>query len=156
MPNDFIQIEVKGLDKVIAALDKFPRKVASYMQQAGKESSDRVILPTQGLKRYPPATAANQPPTPYYIRGRGTQYKYGNKGESERYGTQWHTEKRDYMDTLIGNRASYAKYLGGDEQAHFMAPKGWRKLFDVAKEKLPQIKKVYDAWVGKLIKDLGL
>jgi len=155
MADNNIQIEVKGLDRILKALDKFPGQIQRYIGQAGQESADRVILPTEGLKKYPSASAANAPPTPYYIRGKGTQYASYNRGNSERLGTQFYTEVAG-MSTKIGNRASYAKYVVGEGQARFMAPKGWRKLFDVAKEKVPQIKKVYEAWINKCIKDLGL
>ena len=154
MPDDNIQIEVKGLDRILKALDRFPGQIGKYIGQAGQEASDRVILPTQGLKKYPPPTAANAPPVPYYVRGKGTQYASYNRGNSERLGTQFYTQPG--LQTKIGNRASYAKYVVGENQASFMAPKGWRKLFDVAKEKTGDIRKVYQAWVDKCIKDLGL
>jgi hypothetical protein len=149
-----IKITVVGLDKLQASFNKFPREIAKYVEQAGDEASKN-ILKTEGLQKYPPATAANAPPTPYYIRGRGTQTKSGNKGNSERLGTQWVVEKRN-LATMIGNRASYAKWVHGEEQASFMKPKRWRILVDVAKEKVPQITKIYQAWISKCIKDLGL
>ena len=84
--NPTVQIEVKGLDKVLAAFDRFPNEIDKYITQAGYESAERIVLPTQGLRTYPPMTSANQPPTPYYIRGRGMQYKYGNDMKSENLG----------------------------------------------------------------------
>jgi hypothetical protein len=153
--SDNIQIEVRGLDKILSNLEKFPGQIQKYISQAGKESSDRVILPTQGLKKYPGTTAANAPPVPYYVRGKGTQTASGNLGNSERLGTQFYSEAAG-LNTKIGNRASYAKYVVGEGQARFMGPKGWRKLFDVAKEKQAGIKKVYQTWVDKCIRDLGL
>ncbi len=155
MPDEFIKIEVRGLEKIQAALAKFPREISKYLGQAGKEASSRAILPTEGLKKYPPAGAANAPPTPYYIRGRGTMTKSGLRATSERLGTQWTTATKGFS-TEIGNRASYAKWVHGEEQASFMGPKGWRKLTDVVKEKMSDITRVYQAWVDKLIRDLGL
>ena len=150
-----VQITVKGLDRLIKGLGRFPREIARYMSQAGHEAGEDVILKTEGLRKYPPATSANQPPTPYYIRGRGTQYKSGNRGNSERLGTQFYV-KREGWNTAIGNRASYAKYVVGEQQASFMKPKGWKKLFDVAKDKKAKIQKVYQAWVDKALRDFGL
>src|SRR3990167_9510568 len=126
MPDNNIQIEVRGLDRILKALDKFPGQIQRYIGQAGQESADRVILPTEGLKKYPPAGAANQPPVPYYIRGRGVQLSYGNRGNSERYGTQFYTQVAG-LKTTVGNRASYAKFLGGEQQAHAMGQKGWKR-----------------------------
>ena len=152
---EFIHIEVTGIDKLIAGLNKFPQQIHKNMGAAGAEASKRVILVTPGLQKYPPPTAANQPPEPYYIRGRGTQTKSGNRGGSERLGTQFYTDAAG-MNTTIGNRASYADYVVGEGQAHFMAPKGWRKLYEVAQEKTAQIVKVYQAWIDKTIRELGL
>lgn len=155
MPND-IDIEVHGLEELKAAFDKFPLKVARNMSQAAHESANRIILPTRGLQNYPPSTSANQPPTPYYIRGTGMQTSANrNLNNSENLGKQW-TTKREGWTARIGNRASYAKWVHGDEQAAAMAKIGWRKLFDVAKEKIGGITKVYQAWVDKTLRECGL
>jgi len=150
-----VTIKVEGIEKLQAALHKFPLEMARYLSQAGDEAAKQEVLRTQGLKLYPPATGANAPPTPYYIRGRGVQTASGNKLNSERLGTQWYVKKVG-MGTEIGNRASYGRWVHGEEQASFMAPKGWRKLTDVVDEKMGKIVTIYQRWVNKLIKDLGL
>jgi hypothetical protein len=151
-----IRIQVIGIEKIQAALTKFPREISKYLTQAGDEAAKSQVLNTTGLKNYPPATAANAPPTPYYIRGRGTQTsQYHNTGTSERYGSQWYVQ-REGMGTIIGNRSSYGIFVGGDRQPPHMAAKGWKKLVDVATEKLPQITKIYQTWINKLLKDLNL
>ena len=156
MPGDFIRIEgLESIDKLLLALKRFPQQVKRNLGAAGLEAVKRVIFPVQGLKRYPPATAANQPPTPYYIRGRGTQYKSRHTGSSVRYGTQWYSKSQGYA-TEIGNRASYARWLAGEEQARHMAPKGWRKLIDVVNEKMADITKVYQAWIDRTLREIGL
>lgn len=151
---DTIRIEVLNADKVAEALRKFPRQATRYFESAGREAGEEIVN-TRGLRSYPPATAANQPPTPYYIRGRGTQYKARNDMRSERYGTQFFVKAERYT-TTIGNRASYARWLAGQEQARAMADIGWRKLFDVATEKVSKITGIYNAWVDKLLRDVGL
>lgn len=151
-----IKITVVGIEKIQASLTKFPREISKYLGQAGDEAAKREVLKTKGLQQYPPATAANAPPFPYYIRGRGTQTsQWHNTGSSERLGTQWYVKKVG-MGTEIGNRASYAKWVNGEEQASFMKPKGWRILLEVVKEKLPEITNIYQRWVNKLLRDLGL
>ena len=150
-----VKIEVEGLDKVLAKLHKFPGKIARNFSAAGAEAAKDVILPTEGLLNYPPITEANMPPVPYYIRGRGTQYMTRNLMNSERLGTRWVVERKGFS-TVIGNPVSYARFVHGEEQAEAMASIGWRKLFDVAKEKIKAIQKVYQAWVNKTIKDLKL
>lgn len=150
-----INIEVEGLDKVIAKLHKFPVEIAKNFSAAGAEAAKDVILPTEGLQNYPPSTSANEPPVPYYIRGRGTQYATRNLMTSERLGTRWVVERKGFS-TIVGNPVSYSRYVHGDEQARWMKAIGWKKLFDVAKEKIGDIKRVYQAWIDKTIKDLGL
>jgi len=149
-----IRVTVPGLEKVMANMARFPREIARYFSMAGHEAGNEII-DTQGLRNYPPATAANLPPTPYYIRGRGMQYANHNDGRSERYGTQFYIQRRGAM-TTIGNRASYAEWLAGQNQARRMAAIGWRKLGDVAKEKKSRIEQIYRGWVKRLIKDLDL
>lgn len=159
MPDDqggYISITVNGLDKVQRAIGEFPGQAASYLGMAGREAADRVILSTEGLRAYPPMTAANAPPTPYYIRGRGTQLARRNLYNSERLGTRWYTRQDGLYITRVGNTASYARFVHGDEQARHMAAIGWRKLGEVAREKIGEISKTYQAWIDRLIRSLGL
>jgi len=150
-----IKITVIGIEKIQAGLNKFPREIEKYVTQAGEQAAKREILNVVGMQKYPSATEANAPPTPYYIRGRGTQTAHGNRGNSERLGTQWYVKKVG-LGTEIGNRASYGKWVHGEEQAHFMKPKGWRILTEVVTEKIDKITKVYQAWITKCLRDLGL
>lgn len=154
MPDDTIHIEVRGMDELMRKMDKFPAEIKQTMEAAGREAAEEV-LKTDGLRKYPPTTAANAPPAPYYIRGRGMQYMTGNTGSSEKLGTQWTVEPKGFK-TTIANRASYAKWVHGEQQAHFMAPKGWRKLVEVGKEKTTEITRIYNLWVERLLKRIGL
>lgn len=149
-----IKIEVVGADKIVAGLKRFPEEIKNNFAAAGQEAAEEIIG-TEGLAKYPPETDANRPPTPYYIRNRGMQYKTKNTGKSERYGTQFYTKKENY-GTIIGNRASYAKYLAGEEQARHMAKIGWKKMIDVAKEKIGLITTIFNKWADYTIKKLGL
>lgn len=149
-----VSIELKGLDKLRAAFRKFPSMVAQHMTQAGSEAA-KEILKTKGLKSYPAHTAANQPPTPYYIRGRGTQYKSFNAGNSEKYGARWTVKSAGYR-TTIGNTASYAPYLAGERQARAMKKIGWIKLTTAVDKKIVKIRSIYQAWVNKALRRAGL
>lgn len=149
MPNDFIKIEVTGIKELQAALQQFPRQVQRHLAQAGSEAA-KLILKTEGVQKYPPADSANAPPTPYYKRGVGMQYKYGNNMKSEKYGTSWTVKQRAYT-TILGNDTSYGPYLGGDKQSHVMAARGWRKVYDVAMEKMPEIVKIFEQYIDKLL-----
>ena len=159
MPD--LHVDIKGLERLQAAFRAFPKQVARNMSQAVHQAAKDVILPTKGLQRYPPATDANRPPTPYYKRGTGTIYKNRIDATSENLGKRWYV-RRVGAEGKIGNRASYAKWVHGDDtQARGMSssakiPKGWRKLKEVADEKIGKITKVYSNWVAKTLRDLGL
>ena len=166
MPDNMIKIQVIGLDKVMAKLNRFPREIARYLGQAGEEAAKRVILNTVGLQRYPPGGPGAPQPFKseksrryfFYALKAGlieVPYRRGQSPGSERYGTQFYVKTEGYT-TEIGNRASYAWLLGGENQSAYMAARGWRKLVEVAKEKMSQITKVYQAWIDKLIHDLKL
>lgn len=149
-----IEVEVSGIKEWIAALKKFPTVLPKNMASAGLEAIN-MILDTVGLRAYPPETAANRPPTPYYQRGLGTVYKTGVSATSENYGKKWTTEAESFL-AKAKNTASYAQFLGGENQVWWASGYGWKKLFSTAKEMIPEIVKIYEAWVEKTIKELGL
>jgi hypothetical protein len=149
-----IKIKVLGIDKIQANFARFQQEFQAAFRGAGDEVANE-ILNTEGLRKYPPATSANQPPTPYYIRGRGTQYASRNNGKSERYGTQFYTEPLQY-GVEIGNRASYAQWLAGENQASRMGAIGWRKLHEVAQEKVGEITRIFQSWIERALKRTGL
>lgn len=134
-------------------LQKMPTALGQAAEYAGKEFADE-ILDTEGLRNYPPATAANQAPPPYYKRGVGMQYGAGNDMRSERYGASYRVAASGYR-TEIGNSASYAPHLAGQKQARHMAALGWRKLYDVAKQKKDQAQRIYSRWIERTLKQLG-
>jgi hypothetical protein len=153
---DNITVQVKGLAELKAKFDAMKFNLNKYMVAAGKEAGNN-LLDTEGLRKYPPETSANMPPTPYYIRGVGMQYKYGNNGKSEKLGSQYHIDAVPY-GARIYNMASYAKHVSGEEgdQSKAMAAKGWKQLYGTAMEKLDMITRVFTAWVEKALKDSGL
>lgn len=140
-----------GLKNKLLLLGK---KAIEAMKPAGEEAAVE-ILDTEGLRQYPPATEANVPPTPYYIRGIGMQYDGGNTNTSEQYGKRWKVTSTP-AKTTITNTASYSGYLGGEQQAGHMAAKGWRKVIDVAKEKTGKIRIIYEKWINRSIRETGL
>ena len=156
MPDNY-QIEIKGLDRLLAAFRQFPRQVAKGMGEAGEEAANE-ILKTRGVRTYPGKTAANAPPTPYYIRGVGTETAHGNLMNSERLGTKWVVKReRGGWHTRVGNVASYAKWVHGkDRQAAAMAKIGWAKLTDAAEKKRTQVTRTYNRWVKYTLAKLGL
>ena len=158
--DSIIRIDIDGLDVLDRNFTRFKGEIKKYVQQGGKEAGE-MVLETEGLRKYPPLTSANQEPTPFYIRGRGTETAYGNRGNSEKLGANFYVKSEGYWNTKVGNRVSYARYVVGDEQAYHMGPnaripKGWRKLIDVAKENIVGITAKYQQWIDKCIRDMGL
>jgi len=153
---DPIRIRVEGLDEVIRNLDTIGPDLPQYMRGAGIEVSND-LLSVRGLQNYPPATEANLPPPPYYIRGRGMQTSASrNDGRSERLGTRWETVPRGQMGVEIRNPASYAEHVHGERQARAMAAIGWRILYEVALERVDIMTDIYNRWVDKLLRKHGL
>ena len=151
-----IGIKIDNLDVVKANLDKLTDDFPKTFADAG-EASAREILDTVGLRSYPPETASNRPPVPYYVRGVGMQYAWGNNQSSEQYGEKFTVESNPMKyKTVIGNKAAYASRLAGENQSPKLAAKGWRKLYEVAVEKLPIIAKIYNDWINALIRKHGL
>lgn len=150
-----IEIKVVGLKELMAAMDKAPARIKHILVEAGNEAGNDVILPTEGLKTYPPPTSGNAPPTPYYIRGRGTETARGNLYNSERLGTQFYVKSQP-LKTYIGNRASYAPAVIGEFQDSLFKFIGWRRLIDVAHEKMSEIVKVYQNAIDYALKEVGL
>lgn len=152
-----IIIKLEGLEKYQGKLEEIKKRLPEYMQSAGREAAESVVLDTQGVRKYPPILGQWRPPHyPWYERGKGSwTSKDNNTGSSEKYGSQWYVNTEDY-GVRIGNRASYAKWLTGKEQSTMSSIFKWRKIADVAEEKKPQIKQVFLNWLNKLLHDVGL
>jgi len=156
-----LSIELDNADLIIEALDRVPYEVKKNWSKAGREASAE-ILDTEGLRDYPLAPPNNAPPRPGYLRGVGYQYADGrSKNNSERYGSRFSTRTQGYTSTVIGNTASYAAFLGGSKedgksQTKAAAKVGWRKLKDVADEKIKEINVIYNKWMKRAIRKAGL
>ena len=155
MPEPFT-IEIKHLDVFLKAFHKFPKEVARALSQAGHQAANEVLL-TTGLSKYPRVGKGSTPPAPYYKRGTGYMYASGGTDlSSENLGKQWYV-KREGELLRIGNRASYAKWVhGDDDQAEVMAGLGWLKLRETFDSNKTKIIKIYQQWVDKTIRKLGL
>lgn len=149
-----MNVKLLGLYELIRILDRHPREIYVSFREAGKTVFKNVIAPTRGIK-YPPLSKQRRT-IPYYKRGTGTQYARGrNDHKSERLGTKWYAKAQTQggrFATYVGNVASYAPYVHGEKQARRMAGFGWRRLWDVVKEKTPEIVRVYQDFVNQVIR----
>jgi len=152
--SDRIIIDVDA-DRIIEAFNKYPKVMKDTLIGPGKETYTEIIS-TEGLKKYPPADEANYPPPPFYKRGIGTVLASGPLNNSERYGTKF-TGRVIGWSVFVGNIASYARLLTGkDTQSPRMAARGWRKLHDVAREKIDKIRQIYQRWIDRALRISGL
>lgn len=150
-----IQIHVKGIDELRAKFGQMPPVLRTRLARAGTRYAP-YLLNVQGVKTYPPQTAANFPPVPYYIRGVGMQGATYNDNSSEQYGSRFTTTSAG-LKTIIGNSASYAQYLAGEySQARTMARIGWKKLIDAAKATITDMQRIYAEEVDTALKTLRL
>ncbi len=150
-----IQVKIKGLDELRDKFGNLPQAFLAQFSRAGKASAE-VVLNVEGTRKYPPTSAANYPPVPYYVRGQGTQYLNHNEGNSEQYGSRFTVQTQE-MKTIIGNSASYAVYLADEyRQARVMAGLGWRKLIDAAKMSMNSIAELYSKAVEAALKQTRL
>jgi len=148
-------IEIKGMEQLQAKLKRFKQELGAYVTSASVEESESLLDNTVGLRKYPPETAANKLPTPYYIRGMGTQYKSRNNMKSEQLGTKWVVKKAPFGARVM-NTASYSQYVHGKKQASALANIGWRRIDDVFPGAKDKIVKRIDVWIKKLLNKLGL
>jgi len=150
-----LRLEIENLTNLLRAFQLYPEEVVKALVQAGDEAIKGVLLPTEGLQNYPPITEANLPPEPYYRRGFGIIAKNKKYPVSEQLGKQWYIT---FSGTQIevGNRASYAEWLHGEDQANAMGGIGWRKIEEVAEEKKGSMERIYQAWIDRIITKLGL
>ena len=150
-----VVVEIEGLDAIIDKFGGMPAALRTSLARAGKRYAPE-LLNVRGVRNYPPTTAANLPPVPYYIRGVGTQGALYNDNSSEQYGARFTIETRE-ATTIIGNTASYAKYLAGaTSQARVMAKIGWKKLITAAQETKTQLMRIYTEEVDNALRSLRL
>ena len=145
------RIEIKGLDKLVKKINKLEQMDA--VKAALKQSA--TILAGK-MAEYPSQTAANQPPVPYYIRGRGTQTGSGNLGNSEDLGQKWRGAKPQIRDrgftVAIGTNVSYAPFVQSqDRQARWMKTIGWQTDQRVLDENKDEVKEYLADAINKII-----
>lgn len=154
-----VQISLEGLDELVRHMDHAPRVIRDHLVRGMKDAADEVIN-TRGVGRYPRRTQANMPPPPYYQRGRGRVTRSGRlMPTSERLGTQFY--KNAWLSGpdaygLVGQRASYGRYVVGDRQPRHMADKGWLTLKRALKLKAPQIRTILEYYVERALRFVHL
>ena len=145
------RIEIKGLDKLVTKVNKLEQMdaVKASLKQAATFLAGK-------MAEYPSQTAANQPPVPYYIRGRGTQTGSGNLGNSEDLGQKWRGAKPQIRDrgftVAIGTNVSDAPFVQSqDRQARWMRTIGWQTDQKVLDKNKDEVKEYLVDAINKII-----
>lgn len=136
-------IEIKGLDKLFAKLDRVAATATldPPMQRA-------VLRLEAYMKVYPPAPSGSR-----YIRGYGMK---GGKRTSEKYGQRW-THKVDPapgggLIGRVGNNASYGPLVGSAKfQAKIHKRTGWRTDEQAVKDNEAAIVADFQAAIDKAL-----
>jgi hypothetical protein len=171
-PNDEVVMDVRGVEELIAAITEAPDVAVPLAEQA----MERSLLAIEGrVSEYPPASEANRPRAwqgsaynlvtrkraslnTWYERGYGPKWvrkdgTVNGRKTSELLGRSWSREVRvddDVIEGILGNSASYTRYVHGREQADFHARRGWMTIFEGVKQSEEDI----DAAFGEAADDL--
>lgn len=159
---DVANVQIEGLDKVLKKLDtkKYAGPLKAMLLAGGQ-------LIKNAVATYPPETEANQPRSPgtvfsikgrravnhWYVRGLGTVTTSGKVYKtSEDLGNSWTLAQRESGRVVeVGNRVSYGPVVQGSRQAGFHAARGWKTIFQVAKEQAPIIGKMMWVTIQRLL-----
>ena len=152
-----INIKITGLNRLMKGFKKFPLEIARGFSLAGHTAGTEILAQPGLGTNYPPLSTQRRPPQyPYYQRGRGTVYSSGGSdNSSENMGKKWYI-RRTAAQVEIGNVASYAYRVHGEQQTALMKKFGWKKLEETAKKMQGRIELIYQTQVDKLIARLGL
>lgn len=113
-----------------------------------KSMQQAVDLTDQNAVVYPPTSEANQPPTPYYIRGAGTQYTNSNRGESRQLNANWKKLVELVDNGVVGtvsNDTPYGLYVHGlaPNQRWYHKNRNWRTVGKIASDVRSKVNAVF-------------
>lgn len=153
-------IDSKDLDKLLAALDKFPRQVDRAMRVTIRGAAEMV---RDQVAVYPSQSAANVPPGingySWYERGFGTRTVTGRAyATSQALGRSWATKVRTIVggwQAEVGTDVNYAPFVQGDKQAGFHRARGWQTVDQVVKKMTPQVVRFVGKAIDKVLARFG-
>ena len=152
-------IDSKDLDKLLAALDKFPQQVDRAMRAVARGGIE--ILRDQ-VAVYPSQSAANVPPGnngySWYERGFGTRTVTGRAyATSQALGRSWASAVATVKKTVggwlatLGVDVDYAPFVQGDKQASFHRRRNWQTVDQVIKKMMPQVVRFVGRAIDKVL-----
>lgn len=136
-----MNIDIRGVEPLMTKLENLRglKWVRGVMTAALSDLKDWIA-------EYPPSSEANIPyQRRWYQRGYGTRWMrkngtIGGSKTSEQLGQRW-TYRLDSNGRggVVGNNASYAKWVQGPEQSSWHAERGWRTTPQAVAEQGPRI-----------------
>ena len=145
------RIEIKGLGKLIKKINKLEK-----MDAVKVALKNAATMLAGEMAEYPPETAANRPPTPFWIRGRGLQTASGNLYNSGNIANSWEKAKPTIRNkgftVAIGTNVSYAPFVQAhDRQARWMRDIGWQTDQQVLDDNKDEVKAELADAINKII-----
>ena len=110
--------------------DKGIQRLKSILRRSSKSETDMIAREfVVQASIYPSETEANEPPAPYWVRGKG---KIGSKGgiivPSQHLGNSWQIIPGN-SSSVIKNDATYLPWVhGSSKQAWFHKARGWKTI----------------------------
>lgn len=152
MPSSSFTVTIEGVEELLARMRAGDGMAESLLVKAMADATDDVKRDAQV---YPPETEANQPPPPYYIRGQGTQYANGNRGESQQLKDNWQTEVnvsgKGVLGKIFNSVVTYAPWVHGVAwQRRFHKARGWRNIRQITDENLNKVESRFSQAAQKL------
>lgn len=144
-----MEIDDEQLTDLLRSLDELQmeRLLWPIMQVIGESVIAKV-------RPYPSETMANSPTNPqghWYERGYGTKFASGRGYQtSERLGDRWWYQLIYGPGVKIGNAATYAGWVHGEEQAAFHKERGWKRLLKTAIDELPEIVRKIERQIDRI------
>lgn len=131
-----IQTKSKDIDSTIKALREGRRKILSSMRSAIIDAMNNAV---ERLSTYPPETKGNQPPAPYWARGKGRVHANGTINPvSQQYTQSWNVYDRvseDDVTVVAKTDVTYAPWVvGTKQQTWFHQRNGWANVRVVLQE----------------------
>jgi len=152
-----INIDIKGDKELAAKLRQVESAIRRTAMAGGMQDATKYVATNAAV--YPPASKANAPPPPYYIRGKGTQYEKYNRGESEQLGDHWErgvSERGDGVQGVVENKTSYAPWVHSVvRQRWFHKINNWRNIERIKNDVEQGVVQIFRSGVEKVLKIAG-
>ena len=131
------KVELEGDEELLKDIKTW--QDGEYLEKIIRDFSDLI---KNTLSKYPPTSEANQPNRfgKWYQRGWGTRTSTGGTHTSENLKEKWYINLRG-KEAEIGNTASYAVYVQGNQQTWFHKARGWLTLEDESEKEVPEIER---------------